>query len=142
MSGRSCSSARPDFFERQAEPDQRLVHQPEAGLDLVRRQQPCPQLFQRHVRPARDLGGDGSMMLLELERLPVALRPRLGLAGGAAPAQSLVDVRHADLKQRGHDLGRAPAVDRRQDPAAQVGRIALPGFPRHRTASVRCNREA
>jgi len=92
------------------------VHQPEAGLDLVRRQQPCPQLFQRHVRPACDLGGDGSMMLLELERLPVALRSGLGLAGGAAPTQRLVDIGDADLELPGHCLRHPATIDRRQHP--------------------------
>jgi hypothetical protein len=114
MSGQSCSSARPDFFERQPEPGQRLVRQAEAGLDLMRRQQPGAQLLQGDVRPGRHLGGDGLVQVLELERLLVALRPRLGLAGGRAPGQGLVDVGDADLEQPGGGLGRPAAIDRRQ----------------------------
>jgi hypothetical protein len=141
MSGRSCSSARPDFFARQPQPGQRLVHQAEAGRDLVVRQQPRPQFLERDIRPGRHRGGDRRVMRRQLQLLLVALRPGLGLAGGLAPGQRLVDIGHADLEQRRHGLGRTSAVNRRQDPAAQIGRVALPWFPRHRTISVRCNRE-
>ena len=140
MSARSCSSARPDFFERQAEPGQRLVHQAEAGLDLVSRQQPGSQLLQGDVRPTRHLGRDRVVMRCQLECLPVALRSRLGLAGGAAPAQRLVDVGDTDLEQLRHHLSRAAAVHGSQRPRPQIRRIALPRLPRHRTTSVRCNR--
>jgi hypothetical protein len=141
-SGRSCSSARPDFFERQPEAGERLVHQAEARRDLIGFQQPCPQFLQGDVRPTRHLGGNGGMVVRQLERLPIALRPRLALAGRLAARQRLVDVGHADLEQPRHGLGRITAVDRRQDPAAQIGRVTLPGLPNHRTTSARCNREA
>ena len=118
-----------------------LCIRPRLAVDLVGRQQPGPQLVQRHVRPQRHLGRDRRVMVRELERLPVALRPGLGLAGRGAPAQRLVDVGHADLEQLRCRLGRAAAVDRRQHPAAQIRRIALPRLPRHRTTSAHCNRE-
>jgi hypothetical protein len=129
------------FFERQAEPGQRLVHQPEAGRDLVDFQQPGAQLLQRRVGPTRHLGRNRRVKGLQLERLLIALRPRLGLAGGRAPGQGLVDVGHADLEQLRHGLGRIATIDRRQHPRPQIRRIALPCFPRHRTTSARCNRE-
>ena len=53
-SGRSCSAARSDFFERQAKQLQRVPDQPDARCDLVRRQQPRPQFRDRgdlRVRP-------------------------------------------------------------------------------------------
>ena len=65
------------------------MHQAEARRDLVRGPEPDPQLLQGDVRPTRRLGGDRRMMRGQLERLPVALRPRLGLARGAAPGQRL-----------------------------------------------------
>ena len=52
------------------------------------RQQPGPQLLQRDVRPPRHLGRDRRVVVRELERLPVALRPGLGLAGRARAGPS------------------------------------------------------
>jgi hypothetical protein len=119
-----------------------FVHQAETGRDLMRGGEPSPQLLERDVRPARHLGRNRGMMVLELERLAVALRPGLGLAGRRAPGQGLVDVGDADLEHLRHGLGRAATVDRCQHTAPQIGRIALPRLPRHRTTSARCNREA
>ena len=70
--------------------------------------QPGAQFLKRDVWPARHLGREGVVMGRELELLVVALRPGLGLAGGLAPVQRIVDVGDADLELSRHRLGRQP----------------------------------
>jgi len=55
----------------------------------MRRQQPRAQLLQRDVRPPRHLGRDRGVMRRQLQLLPVALRPGLGLAGRLTRAKAL-----------------------------------------------------
>jgi hypothetical protein len=50
------------------------VHQPEAGLDTMRLDQPRAQLTQRHVRPTLDFGQDRGVLHRELQCLLIALR--------------------------------------------------------------------
>jgi hypothetical protein len=63
----------------------------------VGREQPRPQFLERDVRTPRHLGGDRGMMVLELERPPIALRPGLGLAGRRTAGKGFVDVGRANL---------------------------------------------
>jgi len=76
-SGRFCSAACCDFFERQAEPGQLAPQRGQADRDAVRLAQPGAQLGQRRVRHRRNPGAQG---------LAVAGQPsHLGLAGLECP---------------------------------------------------------
>jgi hypothetical protein len=114
---------------RQPEPDQRVVHGAEAGLDTVRVAQPVPQLVQRQIRPAPHLGRDHRVQRHQLEALPAALRPRRGLAPVTTPRQRFVDVRDADLEQLSDLVGPAAFVDRLENPHAKILRVSLTAAP-------------
>lgn len=62
-----------------------------------------------------------------------AQRARLGRTGPPASDLRLVDVGNADLEQDRGLANRETAVDRRQHPRAEIGRIMLPSSPCHRS---------
>src|SRR4249920_963158 len=63
------------------------------------------------------------------------------LAGPPPPDQSLVDIRHADPKNRCCRARRDPAVDRRQNPGPQILRVAPSPLPSHRTPHILRSRD-
>lgn len=116
-SGRSCSLALSDFFERQAEPVDGRPHRAAAQPDTVLDLQPPLHRRQRHVRMHPDMRSQRRLLLRrQLARAMAARRIGARLAGGPAPDQRLVDVGDADPEQRCGRAHRHPSVNRRQNP--------------------------
>ena len=115
------------FFMCQAEPGQGVLHQPDTRRELwcVARAMPAilPWLCPAGTPPL-------PRSLCEAKASLSVCRLRCGRASvfpvAVASPDRLVDVGNADLELPGDDLGWAAAVDRRQHPAPQIGRVALP----------------
>ena len=136
MSGRSCSAACSCFFVRQAKPIERRPGRAVAGRYPMLGQQPCPQLRDRCVRPRRHPRAQRRFIAGELTSERAPLGAGRGFTRRTAPRQHLVDIRHADPKQRRHLVDSHAAVHRRQHPIPQILRIRPPALPAHRLPPV------
>jgi hypothetical protein len=92
----------------------------------------------------RDICRQGGLLRRRQFARPMTA-PRAGahLPGPPPPDHSLVDVRHADPKNRRRRPRRHATVNRSQNPRPQVLRIALPPPPHHRCPHIlRCGSES
>src|SRR4249920_2599094 len=79
-----------------------------------------------------DVGRQGGLLAgIQLARPVAAPRAGAHLAGPSPPDQRLVDVRHADPKNRCCRPHRNAAIHRRKNPRPQVLRITLSLTPSH-----------
>jgi hypothetical protein len=77
MSGRACSAATRDFFERQLEPPQRVPHRADADRDGEFLEDPRPQPIQRHIGLSGHLRRNRLIVLrkLRLDKKVLTLAP-------------------------------------------------------------------
>jgi hypothetical protein len=118
MSGRACSAARSDFFERQPQPPQGAAD----GHEADRLGQAVAQLGQRGVGlPADQFAQAGQPGLIALGRGAAALRPRRDRGRRAAALHEAADPGGADGEALG-DLaaGLLALVHGGQDTLAEV----------------------
>jgi len=88
--------------------------------------QPGLQLDQRDVGFLRHLSAQRLVIGRKLRLWPAARLVGRHIAGGAPPAERLVNVRNADPKQRRGRINPQPFVHRRHHPIPKVLRISNP----------------
>ncbi len=130
------------FFKRQPEARDRRPHRPVAQPNPALGQQPGLQGCQGHVRMGLDMGRKSGLLFRhQLARPVAASRAGADLPGPPPPDQRLVDVRHADPKDRRRRPRCHAAVHRRQNSRPQVLRIALTLPPSHRRPHILRSRQ-
>ena len=96
----------------------------DADLHRVIVGEPGLQLDERDVGFLRHLGAQPLVIGRKLRLRPATRLVGRHVAGGAAPAERLLDIRHADPKQRHGRIDAEPSVHRRHHPIAKVLRIS------------------
>jgi hypothetical protein len=119
-SGRDCSLACSDFFERQLHGRQRLPQRADADNDLQLGRHTRPQLLQRRVRLLVHEAGQFAAGVLVQLGLGAAHRPWGDRLAFVAPLLDPPRPRPADLQSFGDLLGLQSFVVQRQHPLAQV----------------------
>jgi hypothetical protein len=107
---------------------------PGADADLHRMivAEPSLQFDQREVGFLRHLGAQRLVIGRKLRLRPAARLVGGHVAGRAAPAKRLVDLRHADPKQRRGRTHAEPVVHRRHHPIAKLPPISRAHHPPNR----------
>lgn len=136
-SGRSRSLALRLFFEREAQPVDRVPERGAAHHDTMRRGQPVPQAGQRDVRLLRDARCQRRLLRRRQLARPVApVRARRTVARHPTPDQCLVDVGHAHIERACHPPNRRATVHRRQHPVPEILRLSLTPSPHHPAPNI------
>lgn len=89
-------------------------------------QQPGAQLVQRRIGPRRDLRADHLAVWFQRPPELATPGPRRSLPRPLPPKPCLVNVRNAHLEQRRCLIHRRPAIHSRENPIAQILRMAFP----------------
>ena len=96
----------------------------DADLQRMIAGKPGLQFDQRDVAFLRHLSAQRLVVSRKLRLWPAARLVGRHVAGRAPPEKRLVDIRHADPKQRRGRINPQPAIHRRHHPIAKVLRIS------------------
>gem|GEM_PF-5834675 len=124
-SGRSCSAARSDFFEREIEKLKPVPQASDADRDLAFGEEPRLKFGERDVGLSRNACAKGIIVRRELRPGTATGRACGHFAGHASPDQSLVNIGDADPKQGSSHISASPTINGRHHTLTQVLRIWL-----------------